>query len=106
MVSVGSVRCLVGVNLLRLQPRRVGWTQAWGSVHAWTFSLWGARLSVVCLVRRYTLAVVCLVVTFIALRSFIVAILYIAFRVHDGREGRDGVVGAGGAGWCWQAVGK
>jgi len=52
----------------------------------------------VCLVHRYTLAVVCLVVTFIALRSFIVAIFYIAFRVHDGREGRDGVVGAGGAG--------
>jgi len=42
----------------------------------------------------------------LALRLFTVAIWYVAFHVHFGREGRDGVFDEGGEGWCWRAGGK
>jgi len=66
LVPAESAPCLLGVNLLQLPPSRVGWTQAYRSVHTWTFALWGARqLSVVCLVLTHACVVVSLVVTFL-----------------------------------------
>jgi len=65
LVPAESAPCLLGVNPLQLPPSRVGWTQAYGRVHTWTFALWGARLTFCGVSGAYACVVVCLVVTFL-----------------------------------------
>jgi len=107
LVPAESAPCLLSVNLLQLPPSRVGWTQAYRSVHTWTFALWGARQTFCGVSGAYSCLCCCVSGGYLlAFRFFTVAILHVALRVHVGREGRDGVVDAGGEGWRWRAVGK
>jgi len=62
LVPAESAPCLLGVNPLQLPPSRVGWTQAHGRVHTWTFALSGARLTFCGVCGEYSC---CLVVTFL-----------------------------------------
>jgi len=97
LVPAESAPCLLGVNPLQLPPSRVGWTQAYGRVHTWTFTLWGARLTFCGVSGAYSCLCCCLSGGYLlALRLFTVAIWYVALHVHVGREGRDGVVDEGG----------
>jgi len=106
-VPAESAPGLLGVNPLHLPPSRVGWTQAYGRVHTWTFALWGARMTVCDLSGAFSCLCCCLSGGYLlALFLFTVAIWYVALLVDVGREGRDGVVDEGGEGWCWRAGGK